>query len=144
MADLPLVGNYLKALAPVQSQLDAALHIRAGVSYGDLCHAHQGLVVQDKGDFDAIKNFRGDATFKHALGIGLLPSTPTLRQRLDSNPVKMFDFAPATIETLLTSKRPEYGVLPSAWLALDVDPSAMDDSRPAKEGRGGACTGVDG
>ena len=45
--------------------------------------SYLGLLVQGKSDFDAIGNFRGDAFYKQALGIGLLPSSPTLRQRMD-------------------------------------------------------------
>jgi len=41
--------------------------------------------VQGKSDFDAIENHRGDKFYKHALGIELLPSSPTLRQRRDAH-----------------------------------------------------------
>ena len=129
VAGLALVGHYLKAVAPVLSRLDAALPIRAGVSNADICRAYLGLLVQGESDFDAIENFRGDAFFKQALGIGLLPSSPTLRQRLDAKAVEMFEFAPAMIETLLTSQRPDYGVLPCGWLALDVDTFAYQGCR---------------
>ena len=144
VAGLALVGHYLKAVAPVLSRLDAALPIRAGVGNADIWRAYLGLLVQGKSDFDAIENFRGDAFFKQALGIGLLPSSPTLRQRLDAKAVEMFEFAPAMIETLLTSQRPDYGVLPCGWLPLDVDTFAMDNGGTAKEGVGRTYAGVDG
>ena len=48
--------------------------------------------MQGKSDFDAIENFRGDAFYKQALGIGLLQSSPPLRQRLDTRAAELFDF----------------------------------------------------
>jgi hypothetical protein len=144
VAGLALVGHYLKAVRPVLDRLDAALPVRAGVSTADVCRAYLGLLVQGKSDFDAIENFRGDAFFKQALGIDLLPSSPTLRQRLDARAAEMFDFCPQMIETLLASQRPDYGVLPCGWLPLDVDTFAMDNGGTAKEGVGRTYAGVDG
>ena len=40
--------------------------------------------MQGKSDFDAIENHPSDKFYKHALGIELLPSSPTLRQRMDA------------------------------------------------------------
>jgi hypothetical protein len=144
VAGLALVGHYLKAVRPVLDRLDTALPVRAGVSTADVCRAYLGLLVQGKSDFDAIENFRGDAFFKQALGIDLLPSSPTLRQRLDARAAEMFDFCPQMIETLLASQRPDYGVLPCGWLPLDVDTFAMDNGGTAKEGVGRTYAGVDG
>jgi hypothetical protein len=36
-----------------------------------------------------VKGFRGDAFFKEGLGVTLLPSSPTLRQRLDARAAEM-------------------------------------------------------
>ena len=95
-------------------------------------------------DFDAIESFRGDAFYKQALGIALLPSSPTLRQRLDAKAQAMFEFVPTMIETLLAGQSPDYGVLPCGWLPLDVDTFAMDNSGTAKQGVGRTYAGVDG
>ena len=65
--------------------------------------------MQGKRDFDAVENCRGDKFFKEALGIGLLPSSPTLRQRLDAQAGAMFEHVPGMIERLLGSQRPDYG-----------------------------------
>ncbi len=144
VAGLALVGHYLKALQPVLARLDAALPVKSGVANSDIVRSYVGLLVQGKSDFDAIENFRGDAFYKQALGIGLLPSSPTLRQRMDAKAVEMFDFAAPMIETLLAGQRPDYGVLPCGWLPLDVDTFAMDNGGTAKEGVGRTYAGVDG
>ena len=94
VAGLALVGHYLKALDPAWRRLDAALPVRSGVSNSDVLRTYLGLLVQGKSDFDAVEGFRGDAFFKHALGIALLPSSPTLRQRLDARSSEMFDLNP--------------------------------------------------
>ena len=81
---LALVGHYLEAMAPQWAKLDAALPVRSGVSNSDIVRAYLGLRVQGNSDFYAIERYRGDKFFKVALGIGLLASSPTLRQRLDA------------------------------------------------------------
>ena len=141
---LALVGHYLKALTPQWAKLDGVLPVRCGVSNSDVLRSYLGLLVQGKSDFDAVENFRGDQFFKEALGIGLLPSSPTLRQRLDAQAGAMFEHVPGMIERLLVSQRPDYGVLACGWLPLDVDTFAMDNGGTSKEGVGRTYAGVDG
>lgn len=144
VAGLALAGHYLKALQPVFGRLDAALPVKGGVANSDIVRSYLGLLVQGKSDFDAIENFRGDSFYKQALGIALLPSSPTLRQRMDARAAEMFDFCGPMIETLLAGQRPDYGVLPCGWLPLDVDTFAMDNGGTLKEGVGRTYAGVDG
>jgi Transposase DDE domain group 1 len=143
-AGLALVGHHLKTIAPVLTQIDAALPVRNGVASADIVRSYLGLLVQGKSDFDAIENVRGDKFFKGALGIGLLPSSPTLRQRMDAHAGALAAYVPAMIERLLERSAPEYGVLPCGWLPLDIDTFAMDNSGTAKEGVGRTYAGVDG
>jgi hypothetical protein len=144
VAGLALVGHQLQRLATVLKQIDSALPVSGGVANSDILRSYLGLLVQGKSDFDAIENFRGDTFFKHALGIKLLPSSPTLRQRMDARASDLFDYMSPMIETLLAAARPEYGVLPCGWLALDIDTFAMDNGDTVKEGVGRTYTGVDG
>jgi hypothetical protein len=80
-AGLALVGHFLKTLAPVLADVDAALPVRTGVASSDIVRSDLGLLVQGKSDFDAVEKLRGDKFFEQALGIGLPPSSPTLRLR---------------------------------------------------------------
>ena len=103
--------------------------------------------MQGKSDVEAIENFRGDAFFKQALDIAVLPSSPTLRQRLDAQADGIAVHTGAMIEALLLGHRPDYGVLPCGWLPVDIDTFAMlrmDNSGTAKEGVGRTYAGVDG
>ena len=144
VAGLALVGHHLNLLAPVFKRIDTALPVAGGVANSDILRSYVGLLVQGKSDFDAIENFRGDAFFKRALDIKLLPSSPTLRQRMDARAAELFDFTSPLIETLLSGARPDYGVLPCGWLPLDVDTFAMDNGGSAKDGVGRTYAGVDG
>jgi Transposase DDE domain group 1 len=144
VAGLALVGHYLKSVQPVLGRVDTALPVKGGVINSDILRSYLGLLVQGKSDFDAIENFRLDAFYRQALGIGLLPSSPTLRQRMDARAAELFEFMAPMIETLLSSQQPEYGMLPCGWLPLDVDTFAMDNGGTAKEGVGRTYAGVDG
>lgn len=53
-AGLALIGHFLKTLAPVLSDVDAALPVRSGVASSDIVRSYLGLLVQGKSDFDAI------------------------------------------------------------------------------------------
>lgn len=143
-AGLALVGHFLKTLAPVLADADAALPVRTGVATSDIVRSYLGLLVQGKSDFDAIENLRGDKFFKQALGIGLLPSSPTLRQRMDAQAAPLGGQVMPMIERLLARHSPDYGVLPCGWLPLDIDTFAMDNSGTAKEGVGRTYAGIDG
>lgn len=144
VAGLALVGHHLKRLAPVLADIDRTMPVRNGVTTSDVLRSYLGLLVQGKSDFDAIDNLRGDEFFKRALGISLLPSSPTLRQRLNARAAELFDHVPQLIEELLSSSRPAYGLLPCGWLPLDVDTFAMDNGGTARDGVSRTYTGVDG
>jgi hypothetical protein len=143
-AGLALVGHLLRTLSPTLGDLDAALPVRNGVATSDIVRSFVGLLVQGKSDFDAIENVRGDTFFKHSLGIKLLPSSPTLRQRMDAAAPVMSEHVLPMIQRLLTQHRPAYGTLPCGWLPLDIDTFAMDNSGTAKQGVGRTYAGVDG
>jgi hypothetical protein len=144
VAGLSLVGHHLQRRQTVFKRIDAAAAVRTGVATSDIVRSYLGLLVQGKSDFDAIENFRADKFFKQALGIGLLASSATLRQRMDGQADVVARFVPDLIEALLLGARCDFGVLACGWLPLDVDTFAMDNSGTAKEGVGRTYTGVDG
>jgi hypothetical protein len=141
---LALVGHHLRRLSPVFKRIDTALPVRTGVKTSDIVRSYMGLLVQGKSDFDAIENFRGDKFYKQALGIELLPSSPTLRQRMDAMAAELFEYVPQLNEALLAGAKPDFGVLPCGWLALDIDTFAMDNGGTSKDGVGRTYAGVDG
>lgn len=144
VAGLALVGHCLESLKPALSGVDAALPVRSGVRNSDILRSYLGLLTQGKSDFDAIEAYRGDAFYKSALGIGLLPSSPTLRQRMDACAQDLFDPVALMPEALLAQHKPDYGLLACGYLPLDVDTFVMDNSDTHKEDVGRTYTGVDG
>jgi len=106
------------------------------VTNSDIVHSYVGVLVQDKSDFGAIENFRGDMFYKQTLSIANLASSPTLRQRMDERAVEMSEFAAPMIESLLGGQRPDYGPLPWAGYHSMSIRFATDNGGTAKEGVG--------
>lgn len=104
------------------------------VSHSDCAIAYLGLLCQGKSDFDHIEAFREDEFFQFSLGIGKVPSSPTLRQRLDmagslwnsvilEESARMHKIANAEITPSIRELVP-----------LDIDVSPFDNSHTKKEG----------
>ena len=85
-AGLSLVGQYLKRFAQIDQVIDPRFPIagKGGIGTSSLLKAYVGLLCSGKSDFDAIESLRGDAFFRDALDLSTVPSSPTLRQRMDA------------------------------------------------------------
>jgi hypothetical protein len=81
---LALVGQYLKRIN-TNTVVDPKFPVRSGVANSDIIKSYLGLLCLGKNDFDAIEGFRTDAFFKHSLNVKAVPSSPTLRQRMDAH-----------------------------------------------------------
>ena len=82
---LPIVGKTLSQL-PLITRLNASEVLdaaRPDISHGDVVTAYLGLLAQGENDFDHIEDVRADRFFQSALILERVPSSPTLRQRLD-------------------------------------------------------------
>jgi hypothetical protein len=75
----------------VNSLIDSAFPVRSGVANSDILKSYLALLCLGKNDFDAIENFRANAFFIRALGLANVPSSPTLRQRMDTHAASWFD-----------------------------------------------------
>lgn len=83
---LVLAGAILER-SQIRERLDAVMLPERPfpeISHGEITTAMIGLICLGKPDFDAIVAFRDDPFFLQSLGLGSVPSSPTLRQRLDS------------------------------------------------------------
>ena len=83
---LALVGQLLSK-SKLRKRLDKVIlpdHPFPEISHGEVATAMIGLICVGKPDFDAIEPFRDDPFFTTSLGLDAVPSSPTLRQRLDS------------------------------------------------------------
>ena len=148
-AGLSLVGQYLKRFAQIDQVIDPRFPItgQGGIATSSIVKAYVGLLCTAKSDFDAIETLRRDAFFHSALGLSAIPSSPTLRQRLDSlgeaGDVALTALDEAN-ERLLRRARPTFTPLSTGHLALDFDVFTLDNSNTAKEGVGRTYMGFDG
>ncbi|MCZ0756250.1 IS1380 family transposase [Anoxybacillus sp. J5B_2022] len=152
-AVLALVGYLLH-----QTKLDKRLNalrlptVRRDVhiSHRDVIRSMIGLLATGKTDFDHIEAYRQDDIFSASMGIQHVPSSPTLRQRLDQ-----LACLPMT-ETILWEESmrllmQRHATLSSCWnkgkttwLPLDIDGSPFDNSGTKKEGVNRTYKGFDG
>jgi hypothetical protein len=148
-AGLSLVGQYLKRYAQINQVIDPRFPIsgHGGIATSSIIKAYVGLLCTAKSDFDAIETLRRDAFFHSALGLVAIPSSPTLRQRLDSlgetGDVALTALDEAN-ERLLRRAKPTFTPLSTGHLALDFDVFTLDNSNTAKEGVGRTYMGFDG
>ena len=146
-AGLALVGRHLKRIN-INALIDPAFAVRSGVPNSDILKSYLGLLCLGKNDFDAIEHLRGNAFFMRALGVGSVPSSPTLRQRMDTHAASWFDLATAVNHKLLSSringKAIDFGTLDCGYTPVDLDTFAMDNGGTKKELVGRTYAGVDG
>ena len=146
-AGLAFVGKNLKRVN-VNALIDPIFPVRSGVANSEILKSYLALVCLGKSDFDAIEGFRNNACFKRALGLGVVPSSPTLRQRMDTHAASWFDRAPQMNQLRLSSRingQPiDFGSLACGYTALDWDTLAMDNAGTKKELVGRTYAGVDG
>jgi hypothetical protein len=146
-AGLAFIGKYLKAIK-INSLIDSAFPVRSGVANSDILKSYLGLLCLGKNDFDAIENFRANAFFVRALGLANVPSSLTLRQRMDANASSWFDLVPQMNQQLLARRingQPiDFGALACGYTPVDLDTFAMDNSSTKKELVGCTYAGVDG
>jgi hypothetical protein len=120
-------------------------------THGDVMKSYVGLLCQGKSDFDHIEPFREDMVFPVCMQVNKVPSSPTLRQRLDAaaasekagwNRILLEESA----DLLRTIQTPLTGLVVGgkSLLPLDLDVSPFDNSGTKKEGVSRTYKGTDG
>jgi len=142
---LPIAGKILSQL-PLINRLNASEvpdAARPGISHGDVVTSYLGLLAQGENDFDHIEDVRADRFFQSALNLERVPSSPTLRQRLDQAAAAEWDWrahwGQAVQESSDACLRQFAHWQPltiggQSYIPLDVDVSPMDNSKTHKEG----------
>jgi hypothetical protein len=103
-----------------------------------------GLICIGKPDFDAIEPFRDDPFFPQSLGLDSVPSSPTLRQRLDSAKGVFDNIILEESAGLVGRLAPAITPCYSNLVAVDVDVSPFDNSKTKKEGVSWTYKGFEG
>ena len=150
---LTIVGRILQKL-PFIGQLLASTVAQAqapDISHSDVVLSYLGLLAQGDTDYDHIEAFRDDPFFKMALGIDQVPSSATLRQRLDQAAADeanahwgqaLNDSSDALLRQYAHCTPITIGNQP--YVPLDVDVSPMDNSKTHKERVSRTYKGFDG
>lgn len=122
------------------------------ISNRDIAYSYLGLLCQGKSDFDHIEPFREDEFFFAALQIDTVPSSPTLRQRLDMAAPKS-DWESVILEESANLLH-DFDVTVSPvrlgrdkdrlYVPLDIDVSPFDNSGTKKQGVSRTYKGHDG
>jgi hypothetical protein len=133
-AGLTLVGLALERFARLTSHIDPRFPVRAGIATSEVLKSYVGLLCEGKSDFDAIEAKRADRLFAAALKLRQVPSSPTLRQRLDELGSVGAEAVDGMIVPLLQRGRAPVTALASGHVALDLDVFALDNSDTRKEG----------
>lgn len=136
-AGTALVGQCL-----LHREISARLDRRFAVGVGAPASSenvknYHGLLVQGKSDFDAIEPFRKHTFFKRSPGISIAPSSPTLRQRMNTHAQSWCDLAGGLNEALVSPKGAgmtvDFGALPCGCTPADWDTFVMNNSNSKKE-----------
>ncbi|MBT2238861.1 transposase, partial [Heyndrickxia coagulans] len=149
---LAIVGNLLN-LTNLASRLNAYrlpdISRNPVCSNADVAKSYIGLLCQGESDYDNIETFREDAFFALALDIQRVPSSPTLRQRLDQAALTEKWKAILHEESLNLIRNTNAEISPvyakdKPYIPVDLDVSPFDNSKTKKEGVERTYKGCDG
>ena len=114
------------------------------VSNYEVLSSYMGILVQGKTNFDDIEEFRDNDFFSKLLGINNIPSSPTLRQRLNKGAGILDQTVKEETINLLKIVNPNFSICnykkeqqqPEVkdLVPLDCDSSPFDNSNTQKEG----------
>ena len=142
---LVLVGHCINELCPLPVKARKSFPVSpGGIGLDDILRSYVGLLSIGQSDFEAVTNRREDDYFRQALGIGRVPSTETLRQRLDEVAPELLCLADACSVEFLKKARVNITPLETGHVPLDCDVFGMDNSKTKKEGVSRIYNGRDG
>ncbi|AKN53804.1 IS1380-Spn1, transposase [Heyndrickxia coagulans] len=103
-----------------------------------MAKSYIGLLCQGESDYDNIETFREDAFFALALDIQRVPSSPTLRQRLDQAALTEKWKAILHEESLNLIRNTNAEISPvyakdKPYIPVDLDVSPFDNSKTKKK-----------
>ena len=101
----------------------------------DILRSYLGLLCLGKSDFQAITGMRDDDFFQQALGIGRVPSTERLRQRLDEAAADgLIPLVFRSSQSMLKQLGVKVSGYADGLVPLDVDVFPQNNSNTRKEG----------
>jgi hypothetical protein len=141
-AGLSIIGQCFE-IAGVDS-IDGRFPTTLGMRTSDVVKSYLGLLCLGMSDYDAIENFRRDKPFQQLLTLQKVPSTATLRQRLEKLAANDLQARLPTLSTTLLSLVEAPITVETTHVCLDIDTFVMDNSNSKKEGVSRTYQKVDG
>ena len=138
---------YVNKLCSLSRQARQAFPINVaanGIGTDDILRSYIGLLTLGQSDYEAITSRKEDDYFKEALGIGKVPSTETLRLRLDQAALGLRPLVVECSAEFLKNAQVPVTALHTGHVALDCDVFPMDNSQTQKEGVSRIYNGQDG
>ena len=114
------------------------------IKHSDVAISFIGLLCQAKNDFDHIEAYRDDKFYKKAMRIDRVPSSATLRQRMDAADGEFRDVILEGNAKMIQKGAPCMTLCSTGHLVLDIDVSPFDNSNSKKEGVSWTYKKVDG
>ena len=144
---LALVGLCLNRLCLLPNKAKEAFPLSPGsngIGLDDILRSYVGLLSLGQSDYEAVTSRREDDYFREALGISKVPSTATLRQRLNEVASDLRPLADRCSAEFLKQAQVVISPLDTGHIPLDCDVFAMDNSNTKKEGVSRIYNGEDG
>jgi len=141
-AGLAIIGQCVE-IAGVDS-IDGRFPTTLGMRTSDVVKSYLGLLCLGMSDYDAIENFRRDTPFQQLLTLQKVPSTATLRQRLEKLAANDLKARTAIWSNTLLSLVEAPVTAETTHVCLDIDTFVMDNSNSKKEGVSRTYQKVDG
>ena len=131
---LALVGACVNNYTNLAADLGRTGKGKAIISDFDVMMSYIGLLCLGKSDFDAITGRRYDDFFAQALDVLAVPSSETLRQRMNVKAEMFIKTINRASTTLLRRANPQITPIHTGQVPLDIDVFPMDNSNTKKEG----------
>ena len=132
---LGLVGACINRHSDLGRQVGRLSRGNGQIADIDILRSYLGLLCLGKSDFQAITGMRGDGYFQQALGIGRIPSTERLRQRLDEAAANgLIPLVSRSSQSMLKQLSVKVSGYADGLVPLDVDVFPQDNSNTRKEG----------
>jgi len=146
LGGLPLIGSLLNRSGLLNFKTKAD-NRSDRILDSDILTSYCGLLAQGKTEYEEINNFRGNRFFADSLSIENIPSTESLRQRLDKIGEDNFlkSKVPNFTNKFLKNIKPTtIKILSGRYVPIDIDGTPFDNSRTKKECVSRTYKGYDG
>jgi hypothetical protein len=117
---------------------------RDGISHSDILKSYLSLASLGKSDFEAIENYREDSYLQDVVGITTIPSSSTLRQRMDDQADDYRSAMDTAMMNFMISAQVPVTAIATGHVVLDLDVFPMDNSKTKKAGVSRTYKGHDG